>query len=501
MRVAYSPYKANTLMNKIDSIHTSNYSQSAASFYWHDYETFGTDPQRDRPVQFAGIRTDAEFNVIDDPLVLYCKPTPDCLPQPDACVITGITPQQAEQKGLCEAEFINLIHEQLAQPNTCTLGYNNLRFDDEVTRNCLYRNFYDPYAREWQNGNSRWDLIDVIRAARALRPDGIIWPINDDGKPSLRLDQLTIANGIVHEAAHDALSDVYATIGIAKVVKQAQPKLFNFLMQHRLKAKVLELLQLGNWQPVVHISGRYSGDKNCLAIVLPICKHPSNNNGVIVYDLSIDPAPMLSLSITEIQQRLFTATKDLPEGVARIPLKTVHINKCPVLAPISVIRAEDAQRLALDLESCRANIDKIKAATDLFAKLIAVFSDHAYTNETLDPDLAIYSGGFFSDADKQKMAKIRLSSPEQLATSKVTFTDSRLSEMLFRYRARNYPQTLNGEEQVRWKTLCHQRLTGQLPGASITFDAFDARLKELRESQDSRTDIIDELAAYASKLR
>lgn len=345
------------------------------TFYWHDYETFGTDPQRDKPVQFAGIRTDFDFNIVDDPLVVYCKPAEDCLPHPEACLITGITPQLAEQKGVCEAEFIRLIHEQLAQPNTCTLGYNSLRFDDEVTRNCLYRNFYDPYAREWQNGNSRWDLIDVVRAARALRPDGIVWPVNEEGGPSFRLDQLTRVNNIAHEAAHDALSDVYATLAVTRLVKQAQPKLYQFLLRHRVKGEALNLLQLGSFKPVVHVSGKYPAVKNCLAVVLPICKHPTNANGLIVYDLSVDPEPMLGLAVEEIQQRIFTATADLPEGVARIPLKTVHINKCPVLAPVSVIRPEDALRLGIDLALCHANIDKIKAAVGLSEKLAAVFRD------------------------------------------------------------------------------------------------------------------------------
>jgi exodeoxyribonuclease-1 len=475
-------------------------SHDTQTFYWHDYETFGTDPQRDRPVQFAGLRTDVDFNVIDDPLVIYCKPAPDCLPHPDACLITGITPQLAEQKGVCEAEFIGGIHQQLAQPNTCTLGYNNLRFDDEVTRNCLYRNFYDPYAREWQNGNSRWDIIDVVRAARALRPEGIQWPVNEDGRPGLRLDQLTIANGIVHEAAHDALSDVYATIGIARLVRQAQPKLFQFLMQHRVKTKVLELLQLGSFKPVVHISGKYAAVKNCLAIVLPVCKHPTNTNGIIVYDLSIDPEPMLSLSVEDIRQRLFTATDDLPEGVTRIPLKTVHINKCPVLAPVSVIKPDDAQRLAIDLALCQANISKIKAAKGLTEKLAAVFSGHAYSEQDSDPDLAIYSGGFFSDADKQKMAKIRDSSPEQLARTAFSFTDSRLPEMLFRYRARNYPETLSADEQLRWNECCMNRLKGRQAGASITLDAYFTRLQELRSNQNSNADIINALDAYALGL-
>lgn len=475
------------------------------TFYWHDYETFGTDPRRDRPVQFAGIRTDFDFNIVDDPLVVYCKPAADCLPHPDACLITGISPQLAERKGVCEAEFIRLIHEQLAQPNTCTLGYNSLRFDDEVTRNCLYRNFYDPYAREWQNGNSRWDLIDVVRAARALRPEGIEWPNNEDGGPSFRLDQLTRVNNIAHEAAHDALSDVYATLAITKLVKLAQPKLYRFLLQHRVKSEALGLLQLGSFKPVVHISGKYSAAKNCLAIVLAVCKHPSNNNGIVVYDLSVDPEPLFSLSVEEIQQRIFTATADLPEGVARIPLKTVHINKCPVLAPVSVIRPDDAQRLGIDLALCNAHIDKIKAVTGLAEKLAAVFVGQVYAQpdaaggerSRTDPDLEIYSGGFFSENDKKQMVKIRLMPPEQLSKSVFKFTDSRLPEMLFRYRARNYPETLNADEQVRWNEFCVNRLTDCQAGAGIVLDNYLSRLKELRRDEHVNMEIINALENYA----
>ncbi|MFI3156647.1 MAG: exodeoxyribonuclease I [Methylococcaceae bacterium] len=467
------------------------------TFYWHDYETFGTDPRKDRPVQFAGIRTDFDFNVVDDPFVVYCKPAADCLPHPEACLITGITPQHAEQKGVCEAEFIRLIHQQLAQPNTCTLGYNSLRFDDEVTRNCLYRNFYDPYAREWQNGNSRWDLIDVVRAARALRPEGIAWPTNEEGGPSFRLDQLTRANNIVHEAAHDALSDVYATLAVTKLVKRAQPKLYRFLLQHRVKAEALSLLQFGSFKPVVHISGKYPAIKNCLAIVLPVCRHPTNTNGVIVYDLSVDPEPMLDLSVEEIQQRIFTATAELPEGAVRIPLKTVHINKCPVLAPVSVIRPDDALRLAIDLGLCQANINKIKASTGLAEKLAAVFGGQGYVEQDSDPDLEIYSGGFFSENDKKQMTRIRAIPPEQLAKSTFKFTDSRLPEMLFRYRARNYPETLDADEILRWNRFCVNRLTGRQAGAGILLDDYFGRLDQLSRNENTSTEIINALGSYA----
>jgi exodeoxyribonuclease-1 len=472
------------------------------TFYWHDYETFGLDPQRDRPAQFAGVRTDADFNIIAKPLVLYCQPAADMLPHPDACAITGITPQLVQEKGVCEAEFIRCIHEQLAQPNTCTLGYNNLRFDDEVTRNTLYRNFYDPYAREWQNGNSRWDLIDVVRAARALRPEGIQWVNSAEGNPSFRLDQLTIANGITHEAAHDALADVYATIELAKLIKRAQPKLFQFLLEHRVKSKVQDLLQLGNFKPVIHISGKYRAAKNCLAVVLPLCKHPTDNNGVIVYDLSIDPELMLSLSAAEIQKNIFTTTENLPAGTTRIPLKTVHINRCPVLAPIAVLKPDDAARLQIDLSNCLANISKITAKLGLTQKLNEVFSSTSQIPAETDPDLAIYSGGFFADADKATMTKIRLLSPEQLVNQPFTFTDKRLTEMLFRYRARNYPETLQPEEQQRWQTFCVQRLTGEQAGAGITFENYFARLHALKMNEQTNQATMQALESYAlEKMR
>ncbi len=473
-------------------------SGNTSTFYWHDYETFGTDPQRDRPVQFAGVRTDADFNIIAEPLVIYAKLAEDNLPQPDACLITGITPQLAAQKGVCEAEFIRQIHQQLAQPNTCTLGFNSLRFDDEVTRNCLYRNFYDPYTREWQNGNSRWDLIDVVRAASALRPEGIQWPVTEEGRPSFKLEHLTRANGIAHEAAHDALADVYATIAMAKLIKQTQPKLYQFLWQHRVKTEVIQLLQLGSFKPLVHISGKYPAAKQCLAVILPLCQHPTNSNGIIVYDLSVDPEPMLSLSVADIQQRLFTATDQLPEGITRIPLKTVHINKCPVLAPMSVLRPQDQQRLGIDLAQCYSHIETIKTKHDLPLILAAVFGSQAPSWQTVvDPDLAIYSGGFFSDADKQSMAKIRQLAPEQLARTPFTFNDKRLPEMLFRYRARNYPDTLNAAEQQQWRDFCTAKLTQQHSSSALTFADYFTQLQVLRDLTAVNEPIINALNDYA----
>ncbi|MDD2761236.1 MAG: exodeoxyribonuclease I [Methylomonas sp.] len=466
------------------------------TYYWHDYETFGTDPRRDRACQFAGIRTDSNFNVIGEPLTLYCKTPDDYLPNPEACLITGITPQLATEKGFCEAEFITAIHEQLAQPGTCGVGYNSIRFDDEVTRNLLYRNFFDPYAREWQNGNSRWDLIDVARAARALRPDGIIWPQGAEGLPSFRLEEITLANGIAHEAAHDALSDVYATIALARLIRQKQTRLYDYLFGNRTKAAVQKQLQLGSFTPLVHVSGRYPARKNCMAIVLPICTHPRNVNEVVVYDLSVDPSPLLELDATAIQQRLFVATADLPEGEERIPLKTVHINKSPVLAPLSVIRPEDAERLGIDLALCRSHLARIQAQTGpaLEQKIAQVFTTQ-YPDATNDPDLMIYSGGFFSNNDKAAMIRIRRTPSEQLAQFAADFDDARLPQMLFRYRARNYPETLDTKENLEWRTFCRERLLA--PDNDGNLMAFLETLKELRKQPGANESVLSELQAFA----
>lgn len=466
-----------------------------ASFFWHDYETFGADPQRDRPCQFAGVRTDLDFNIIAEPVMHYCKPAEDYLPHPEACLITGITPQLAQEKGVCEAEFTALIEHELALPGTCGIGYNSIRFDDEVSRNLLYRNFYDPYAREWQNGNSRWDLIDIVRACHALRPDGIEWPRNDDGFASFRLELLTAANGIGHAAAHDALSDVHATIALAKLIKHHQPKLFDYLLQHKHKQAAIELLNVGSFTPLVHVSGRFPARKQHLAVVLPLCVLPGRSNEVVVYDLSVEPTALLELDVEAIRRRLFIASDQLPEGVERIALKTVHINKCPVLAPLSVLRPADAERLQIDLNRCKQHLQEIHSGPALQEKLAEVFS-RDYGEADSDPDLQIYSGGFFSQADKTAMQRIRQTRPDDLANLKLKFSDARLAEMLFRYRARNYPETLTRAERDRWYEHCCHKLND--PTQAIDLHRLDAIIRKLQTDSGDPQPLLQQLAEFTA---
>ncbi|MBL4819378.1 MAG: exodeoxyribonuclease I [Gammaproteobacteria bacterium] len=428
------------------------------SIYWYDFETFGSNPRRDRAAQFAGIRTDEELNILGEPLVIYCKPANDFLPSPEACLITGITPQLALEKGLDEAEFIRLIHQQFSQPETCVAGYNSIRFDDELTRQLLYRNFYDPYAREWKAGNSRWDIIDMLRLCAAARPEGINWPINEKGNISFRLEKLTAANDIAHADAHDALADVIATIEMAKLVRQQQPKLYDYVYQLRSKRVVESHLDVIHKKPVIHVSSMYPPAQGCLALVAPLCLHPDDKNGVVVYDLRENPDVWMSLSPEEISQRIFTRTDELPEHIHRIPLKTLHINRCPIVAPMAILDEEKFRKFGIDKDSCNRHWQTLCKARDLPAKIREALKSSDLPAEN-DPDFMIYSGGFFSEGDRKLMDVIRESTPEQLAMLNLPFRDRRLAELLFRYRARNYPETLDLDEQQRWQSYRHQRLT------------------------------------------
>jgi len=473
------------------------------TLYWHDYETFGLDPARDRPVQFAGIRTDEDLNIAGEPLNIMARPAPDTLPHPISSLLTGITPQQALAQGLPEAEFIARILAELSQPGTCGVGYNSLRFDDEVTRNTLYRNLYDPYAREWQNGNSRWDIIDMVRACHDLRPEGIVWPRRMDAKrPSFRLEELTVANGIAHEQAHDALSDVYATIAIAKLVKAKQPKLYDFLYRLRRKQEASKFLDLKDMTPILHTSGMYGSDHGSTRLVVPIFAHPTNKNSIIVFDLAQDPALLLDLGAKTLEERLYTANEDLPEGVERPALKQVLINKCPVIAPTSTLTGDAAKRLRIDLITGRRNRQTLLHERKAIEQKIAKIFEPRDFEPATDSDLMIYSGGFFNDRDKALMNEIHDCDPQELGKKSWGFADKRLPELLFRYRARNHPETLSADEQAQWLEHCRTRLVDGKSG-HFSFTDFHAEIAQLRAEtpvDDQKTRLLDDVAAFGAEL-
>lgn len=483
----------------LDSLHFAlKEAQMASSIFWYDYETTGINPRSDRPLQVAGIRTDESLNEIGEPLNIYCQPSDDILPHPAACLVTGIDPQRLREKGLGEGEFVTRVHAALSAPGTCGAGYNSLRFDDEVTRYSLYRNFFDPYAREWQGGNSRWDLIDLVRTAYALRPEGIEWP-QEDGRVTLKLERLTQANGIDHGQAHDALSDVRATIGLARLLRERQPRLYDFLYQLRSKQRVMDQIRL--LQPLLHVSGRFSAARHYLAPVLPLAWHPRNRNALIVCDLQADPSVLLDLDVETLRSRLYTRREDLAEGEVPVPLKLLHINRCPVVAPLSVLRDADRQRLGMDWSLCERNVETIKAAQALWQdKLATIYQEEAFAGSA-DPEQQLYDG-FIGDRDRRLCEQVRNAQPQELASRDWPFDDARLPELLFRYRARNFPDTLSPPEQQRWTDFCRQRLSNPECGAPNTLEQFRVALEAMRgDCSPSQVQLLQQWQAYAEQLQ
>jgi exodeoxyribonuclease-1 len=472
------------------------------TFLWHDYETFGAVPRRDRPAQFAAIRTDADLNELGDPIMLYCQPAPDFLPDPNACLITGITPQRCLQQGVPEHAFAAQIAQAFSLPGTIGVGYNTIRFDDEITRFMFWRNLIDPYAREWQNECGRWDLLDVVRTAYALRPDGIAWPTHAQGDPSFKLTDLSAANGLVHDAAHDALSDVRATIALARLIRTAQPRLFDFCFGLHRKDGVAHELGLPvaprHARPFWHVSGMFAAARGCLALMWPLAMHPNNKNELIAWDLAFDPRELESLSAADVRLRLFSKAADLPEGVLRLPVKSVHLNKSPmVMSNLKVLSPAMAQRWGIDVDAQLLHAQYAQALPDMSAVWSEVFDRPAGPRPDVDEDLY---GGFVSNSDRRRLNDLRAMTPDLLAGAHPAFEDERLPELLFRYRARNFPQTLTDSEAQRWEAHRAERLFDGAGGARTIEQLFDEIDRLSADADERQEDILGALYDYAESI-
>jgi exodeoxyribonuclease I len=473
-----------------------------ASFLFYDLETFGADPRTSRIAQFAAMRTDTDLNEIEEPISIFVKPADDLLPSPVATLITGISPQRALHEGMNEAQAFAIIFDEMARPETCTLGYNSLRFDDEFVRHGLFRNFYDAYEREWRAGNCRWDLLDVLRLAHALRPEGLIWPKREDGATSFKLEHLAEANGVRIGDAHEALSDVRALIGLARKFRQAQPRLWDYALKLRDKRFAASLIDVAAMTPVLHVSQRFPASRLCSAPVVPLARHPRIDNRVIVFDLEQDPETLLRLSPEEIADRLYTPAADLPEGETRIALKEIHLNKCPVLVAWDHLRASDFERLHIDPSQAQARAALLRDAGPALAEKVRQVFASERDRTPPDVDASLYDG-FMGDGDKRIFAEVRATPPLALGAKTFGFRDPRLPELLFRYRARNWPETLSASERARWDDYRRLRLCEQRGLSEYSFDTFRAEIVSLRlahAGDGSRQALLDRLEAWGQEL-
>jgi len=474
----------------------------APTLLWYDLETFGTHTRWDRIGQFAAIRTDYHFQEIGEPCSMYCRLSTDYVPDPDSCFLTGITPRIANERGVSEAELSATVYREMSTPNTCTLGFNTIRFDDEFIRNLFYRTFYDPYRREYDHGNSRWDILDLARMTRDLRPEGIKWPSDESGKPVFRLEELAAANGIEHDKAHDALSDVRATIRIASLIHEKQPKLFAYLFRFRKKDEVRRRLNLQAPRPLLHTSGMFTSPLGCTTVVYPLSVHPENPNAIITYDLRYDPTELTTLDAAEIRRRVFTRADALDEE--RIHFKAIHLNRSPAIAPLDTLSEERAVQLGIDLAQCRRNAELLRDRPSLVQKVRSAY-DAAGSRQKVerDPELQIYSGGFFGDEDRATFALVHSLEPSALAASPPQFADPRGAELLRRYLARNYYELIAPAEQERWLSWCASRLLAPELDTVLDYGRFRRKIENLLARTDTSPydkTILRDLLDYADVL-
>ena len=483
---------------KIAGISFFPFAMANHTFLWHDYETFGAQARRDRPAQFAAIRTDAELNEIGTPLMLYCKPAPDFAPDPQSCLITKITPQICLERGIPEYQFAAQIEQAFSEPGTIGVGYNTIRFDDEITRFMFWRNLIDPYAREWQNQCGRWDLLDVVRTTYALRPDGMKWPRKEDGTPSFKLEDLARENGLLHETAHDALSDVRATIALARLIRQCQPRLFDFCLALHKKERVAAEIGLATPKPLLHVSGMFPATQGCLSVVWPLGTHPTNKNEILAWDLRYDPSELPTLDAETIRTRMFSKSDALPEGVTRLPVKSIHMNKSPmVIASLKTLTPARAAELGLDLDAALRHAAVAASLPVLDSVWGKVFQRPKDAAPDVDEDLY---GGFIGSNDRRELNHLRTLTPQQLAQTASCFDDARLEELVFRYRARNFPETLSSEDMQRWEQHRAARLFDGEGGAR-TLDALFEEIDGLSEKADERgEEILGALYDYAEMI-
>ena len=434
----------------------------AQTFFFYDLETSGLNPRQDRIMQFAGQRTDMDLKPIGEAYNLLVTLNDDTLPSPDALMVTGITPQKTVEEGYTEAQFAHMLSEEIFTPDTIAVGFNNVRFDDEFIRHLLWRNFYDPYEWSWKDGRSRWDLLDVVRMTRALRPEGINWPIDDKGEPTNRLELITKENDIIHENAHDALADVTALIDVTRLIRARQPQLYDYLLKMRDKKQVQKLVNLDDKKPFVYTSGRYDKEFSKTTVVFPLTV--GKNGSVVVYDLRYDPTPFIELDTGQLAGRLFASWEERQaDDFVKLPVKELQYNRCPAVAPLGVLEQGDGwQKISLEAEIVQKHQKILLDHPEFAEKLRTVFEDKPEFKKSSDPEAQLYDG-FLYDEDRVRIEAVHNASERQLADFHPEFNDERLPGLLLHYKARNFPKTLSQDEMTQWESWRTQHLQAQLP--------------------------------------
>lgn len=466
----------------------------AQTFFFYDLETSGLNAREDRIMQFAGRRTSMDLTPIGEPYNMLVALSDDTLPNPDALMVTGITPQKTVDEGYSEVQFARILNDEIFTPDTIVVGFNNVRFDDEFIRHLLWRNFYDPYEWCWKDGRSRWDMLDVVRMTRALRPEGISWPLDDAGEPTNRLELITRENDIAHKNAHDAMSDVDALIDVTKLIRDKQPQLFEYLLKMRDKKEVVKLVNVDDKKPFVYSSGRYDKEFAKTTAAFPLSA--GRNGNVVVYDLRYDPTLFIDLSESELAHKVYASWQERQaEDFVKLPAKELQPNRCPAVAPLGVLAHGGGwAKISLDAETIAKHQKILLAHPEFAEKLRTIFENKPEFTRSPDPEAQLYDG-FLNDRDRLRAEAVRNASERELADFHPNFADERLPGLLLHYKARNFPKTLSSDERAMWQTWRAAHVQAQLPKYMVALQRLAASALD-----SGKEFIVQELQLWAESI-
>jgi len=411
-------------------------------YVFYDIESTSPDSSTTQMVQIALIETDGQLNILKDENnkerahMFYIKMRPDIIPEPGAFLVHKVDPEwvghyktkniNSDGKRIPEHIFSNcknqpdgpvynqheaniLIQSIMTRTgNTCIAGYNSEKFDDEVIRHNFYRNMLEPYSHEWANGNHRADIIKAVQIVRMYSEKALKWPIGEDGKVSMKLERLSVENGLVHEKAHDALSDIYATIFLAKLIKDRRPSLWDKFKMLSDKQNVSRLVNSGE---VLTLTQMFiPKEKYGTTLALPLFQDNQNKNKYYLIDLLSDIEPILSMDADDLRDYIYSkkVERALKYPDININIRSVSINKSPAInIPPSKFLGEDSNevfgricdRVGTERETFQTNLHFVRNNLyDLKKKISEVYS----VERTFDSK-PIYSAlydGFFSNKEK-----------------------------------------------------------------------------------------------------
>jgi exodeoxyribonuclease-1 len=494
---------------------------------FYDLETFGLRPGADRIAEFAGILTDDELSLRDQPWEHRCLPPPDMLASPGACLTTGITPQMAQQTGLPEPDFARTLNGRFQrEPRTLIVGYNNASFDDEFIRHLFYRTFLDPYEWHWVNGNRRLDMFAVIPAVFDFQRDALVWPRADDGRPDFRLEALSAANDAESGTSHEALADTFALRNVCNAIRVHAPEVWERLPDLVSKNSVEQTLRRafaaytsterasadsvsGLEAATVAFSAGYLKRENRSSTLCAVVGREAGPAGAWwLVDLAADPEQLLAFEPEVVAARRF-ATGD-PERERFRTLIRLNPRRLPVLFPAEERHREtlydhgiarstvaDAWRIWVQPES-RAWLARYVAA-------VAVANESSRSTVHRDVDEQLYDALPHAD-DRRHVAALAHASTREIGTylRAETFTDPRYRELAQRFFGRYLPTWLSSAEREQfrhgararidvaafdaaWERACSELETSSA-GRSIAI-----RRRVLAALQDHRQSVVERL--------